>query len=70
MSELPEILNTREAADYVRLSKPTLERFRCSGDGPKFLKLSGAAVRYRRRDLDAWIASRLVSSTSEVPHAA
>ena len=67
MSELPEILNTREAAHYVRLSKPTLERFRCSGDGPKFLKLSGAAVRYRRCDLDAWLSSRVITSTSEIP---
>ena len=37
-----EVLNTPEAARYVRLSKPTLERFRISGDGPKFLKLGGA----------------------------
>ena len=45
------ILNTREAADYVRLGKPTLERFRISGEGPIFVKLGGA-VRYRKADLD------------------
>src|SRR5438874_8286247 len=38
------------AADYVRLGKPTLERFRISGDGPMFCKLGGA-VRYRKADL-------------------
>ena len=59
-----EVLNTPEAARYVRLSKPTLERFRISGDGPKFLKLGGA-VRYRRADLDAWLESRVTRSTSE-----
>lgn len=59
-----EILNTHEAADYVRLGKPTLERFRISGDGPMFCKLGGA-VRYRRADLDEWLQSRLVRSTSE-----
>lgn len=58
-----EILNTKEAAEYVRLGKPTLERFRISGDGPRFLKLGGA-VRYRKADLDAWLESRLTSSTS------
>lgn len=58
-----ELLTTPEAANYVRLGKPTLERFRLSGEGPAFAKLGGA-VRYRKADLDEWIASRLVSSTS------
>lgn len=59
-----EILTTIEAAAYVRLGKPTLERFRISGDGPKYCKLGGA-VRYRKADLDAWLESRLTGSTSE-----
>jgi len=60
----PDVLTTPEAAKYVRLSKPTLERFRISGDGPAYIKL-GAAVRYRQADLDAWLESRLTRSTSE-----
>lgn len=59
-----EILNTREAAEYVRLGKPTLERFRIRGDGPVYCQLGGA-VRYRRYDLDAWLESRRIRSTSE-----
>ena len=59
-----DILMTDEAAIYVRLSKPTLERYRTQGGGPKFLKL-GTAVRYRKPDLDEWLESRLVRSTSE-----
>lgn len=59
-----EILNTREAAQYVRLGKPTLERFRISGEGPVFVKLGGA-VRYQKTDLDAWLESRRVRSTSD-----
>lgn len=58
------ILTTQEAARYVRLSKPTLERFRINGDGPRFAKLGGA-VRYRADDLEAWLASRLIQSTSQ-----
>ena len=58
-----EILNTREAAAYTRLGKPTLERFRLTGEGPRYAKLGGA-VRYRRCDLDAWLESRLIRSTS------
>jgi excisionase family DNA binding protein len=58
------LLTTKEAADYLRLGKPTLESFRVKGIGPKFLKLGGS-VRYRRTDLDAWLASRVFASTSE-----
>lgn len=58
------VFNTREAAAYVRLAKPTLERFRISGAGPRYAKCGGA-VRYRKFDLDAWLESRLISSTSE-----
>ena len=61
-----EILNTREAAAFVRLGKPTLERFRLTGAGPSYCKLGGA-VRYRRADLEAWLESRLTQSTSELP---
>lgn len=65
----PEILNTAQAATYLRLGKPTLERFRVTGEGPRYAKLGGA-VRYRRCDLDEWLSSRLIGSTSEIPHAA
>lgn len=58
-----DVLTTAEAARYVRLGKPTLDRFRLTGEGPRFAKLGGA-VRYRRADLDDWIASRLIASTS------
>lgn len=58
------ILDTKETAARVRLSKPTLERLRLTGNGPPFVKL-GRAVRYRATDVDDWLASRLVRSTSE-----
>lgn len=60
-----EHLQTSEAAKYVGLAAVTLERLRLSGEGPFFAKL-GKSVRYRRADLDNWVASRLVRSTSEV----
>ena len=63
MTEDP-LNTTPEAAAYLRLSKPTLERFRLTGGGPSYVKL-GRAVRYRRADLDAWVVSRLTRSTSE-----
>jgi excisionase family DNA binding protein len=58
------MLTVLEAADYLRLSTRTLERFRCSGLGPKYVKL-GRYIRYQRDALDEWIAGRVVRSTSE-----
>ncbi|TSB03969.1 helix-turn-helix transcriptional regulator [Sphingorhabdus contaminans] len=58
------VMDTREAAAFVRLGKNTLERFRLTGEGPAFLKLGGS-VRYRQTDLEAWLESRLTHSTSE-----
>lgn len=60
---ITDVLTTTEAAQYVRLGKPTLERFRITGKGPSFCKLGGA-VRYRRADLDEWLERRLVASAS------
>ncbi len=59
-----EVMNTAEAAKYVRLGKPTLERFRISGEGPAYVKLGGS-VRYRRCDLDEWLETKLTHSTSQ-----
>jgi predicted DNA-binding transcriptional regulator AlpA len=58
------LLSQREAAALLSLSERTLERFRVSGTGPKFVCL-GRSIRYRPTDIEAYIASRVVSSTSE-----
>ena len=62
------LLTTQAAAAYLGLSKPTLERFRLSGGGPIYAKLTPGpkgSVRYRSTDLDTWVASRLLRSTSD-----
>lgn len=64
----PEFLTAREAATWLRLSPRTLEHMRMTGDGPAYVKAGGgrnARVLYRQSDLDAWIASRVVTSTAE-----
>ena len=59
-----DLLDTDEAAAYLHLSPRTLERYRVTGEGPRFLKL-GRRVLYRRGDLDTWIESRVRRSTSD-----
>jgi hypothetical protein len=58
------LLTQREAAMSLRLSVRTLERMRVTGNGPRFVKCN-RSIRYQQGDLDAWIASRVVRSTSE-----
>ncbi len=59
------LLDVSAAAEYVGLSASTLNKMRCLGEGPKFLKLTRAAVRYDPADLDAWVYERRRGSTSE-----
>ena len=59
------LLTQSEAARVLRLSERTLERLRLQGGGPLYVK-AGRAVRYREADLEAWIAARVVSSTSAI----
>jgi predicted DNA-binding transcriptional regulator AlpA len=61
----PVVFDTPEAASYVKLAAVTMERYRLTGEGPKFLRLGKKAIRYRVVDLDEWLASRLVASTSQ-----
>ena len=61
-------LTTQEAADYLRLSPRSLERYRVEGTGPQYLKAGPgkrARVFYRIDDLDAWLEGTLFTSTSE-----
>ena len=59
-----DYMTTREAAAFLRLSARTLERYRVSGEGPRFHKF-GNRVAYLRADVVAWAAERSRSSTSD-----
>lgn len=58
-----EMLTTQEAADYLGLSKATLDAWRCRGGGPVFQKF-GKAVRYWKPNLDDFRESHKRTSTS------
>ena len=58
------LLTTREAADELRMSRRTLERYRVTGEGPRFHKL-GRLVFYRYATLIAWRDERERRSTSD-----
>ena len=60
---MPRLLTTKEAADLVRLTVVTLEKYRITGQGPVFVKL-GRNVRYDINDLSAWVGRGRCTSTA------
>lgn len=62
MSDQPnEILTIDEVAAYLKAGKRTVYRLAANGKLPAF-KLGGT-WRFRRGDLDQWIASRIGNAT-------
>jgi excisionase family DNA binding protein len=58
------LLRSEEAAEYLRLAPQTLNRMRCEGSSPPYIKL-GRRVLYDRAELDAWIDKSRRVSTSD-----
>jgi predicted DNA-binding transcriptional regulator AlpA len=63
-SAQPRYLRVTEAARYCGSSKSTFDKLRVTGGGAPFIKI-GARVVYRTDDLDVWLISKRVHSTSE-----
>ena len=57
-------LTVVQAATYLGLAVSTLNKWRCHGGGPIFIKM-GRAVRYRKEDLDQFVMDGRASSTFE-----
>ncbi|QOQ83824.1 MULTISPECIES: helix-turn-helix domain-containing protein [Comamonas] len=54
--------NQKQLAARWDVSEATLERWRCEGIGPNFLKLCGRVL-YRQVDIEAYEESCLATST-------
>jgi predicted DNA-binding transcriptional regulator AlpA len=63
---LDRLLDEHGAAALLGYSIRALQNWRLRGGGPRFVKVSGRSVRYRRRDLNDWVEQRLRSSTADV----
>ena len=58
------LLTVDQAAVYLGLARSTLNKWRCQGEGPSFVKL-GRAVRYRTVDLEGFLERNMSNSTSD-----
>jgi predicted DNA-binding transcriptional regulator AlpA len=65
-SPLQELLNERDVARITGLSVASVRRWRLLRRGPTYLKI-GAAVRYKREDVTAWLASRPTGGEGRSP---
>jgi hypothetical protein len=62
-----ELITTEEAAAILTVRINTMERWRCFGVGPEFVKLGDSPqsqVRYKRSAVLAWRDRRTFKSTS------
>jgi hypothetical protein len=61
-----ELLEPKVVAKIVKRPENWLAKLRIIGGGPRFLKVGGT-VRYRRSDVDAWLASceRVTTATAK-----
>jgi predicted DNA-binding transcriptional regulator AlpA len=57
-------VRTEEAAKLLSVSRKTLEKWRCSGSGPKYSKL-GRIVVYRVADLESFMSENQFRSTAQ-----
>jgi Helix-turn-helix domain len=65
LSSAERLLNERQAAEMLGVSKRALQAWRYRGGGPAYVCLSAHAIRYRPCDLALWITGRVHSATSE-----
>jgi excisionase family DNA binding protein len=58
-----EYLTVAETASIIRVTGRTLRRWREVRQGPPCARVGERRVLYRRADLDAWLAARMVGAS-------
>ena len=60
----PDVLNSKQAAEFLGLKLQTLAQMRCEGRGPAFCR-KNRRIRYLRADLMAWLESGRVEPVGD-----
>jgi predicted DNA-binding transcriptional regulator AlpA len=63
---LDPLVTEKEVGLLLNLTPQCLQAWRQNGEGPPFIRISARCIRYRRSDVEAWIAEGLCSSTSDL----
>ena len=59
------LIDEKEAGAFLGLSDRAMQKFRQTGGGPRYVRISSRCLRYRRIDLQTWADSRVRTSTSD-----
>jgi len=59
-----QLLNRKEAAQYVHRSPGALAQMAYLGHGPKYLRPTPKSVLYRRSDLDDWLDASVIDPST------
>jgi excisionase family DNA binding protein len=59
------LLTTKQAASYLSVSPSFLEKDRWRGARIPFVKIASRSIRYKQQDLDSYVESQTMLSTSE-----
>lgn len=54
----PVLLTTDDVAVMLRVGRDQVKAWRMAGEGPKYIRLGHRTVRYRRSDVDEWVAEK------------
>lgn len=56
---MEKLMNTNELAEYLGIAVSTIVDYRLKDIGPVYVKI-GHLVRYRKADVDNWVANKAV----------
>jgi len=63
--ELPRLFTPSEVAEQLGIGRRTLDRWRLTGEGPVFVKLSSQTVRYTAEAVARFVSERLKGNTAQ-----
>ncbi len=63
---LDSFMTPREVSQYIKASLSTLYKMRLFGGGPYFVQLNKRIVRYRKSDVDNWLAAQKSEKRIEI----
>jgi predicted DNA-binding transcriptional regulator AlpA len=59
MSVQQEYLTTDQAAQLAGFTRAAFNQRRLRGNGPRFVKIGPRCIRYKRADVEAWLAAHV-----------
>lgn len=63
LDTLPELSTPKILSETIGIPLGTLAFWRHAGRGPRFLKLGGRVIRYRKQDVSEWLNESVQETT-------